>query len=676
MKTEGIKIFTLILIAAITIYTAKGQTCTTLGQTPATAFPVCGTTTFQQSSVPICRNGNLFVPNCPAGDGYGDKNPFYYKFTCFVSGTLGFTINPIGANEDYDWQLYDITGRNPNDIYTNNSLVVTGNWSGTYGATGASASGISGIGCASDPSLNNPTFTQMPNIIQGHEYLLMISHFTDNQSGYNLSFGGGTAVITDPTMPHLASVKADCDGTTITVKLNKKVKCNSFTTSGSEFSIVPAVATVASAVTDSCSFGFDFDEITLTLSNPLPNGNYDLVINNGTDANTLRDNCDNLIPQGESLPFLYAIPQPIFADSIGTPGCAPDSVKVYFPKKIVCNTISANGSDFSVTGPSAVNVVAASGNCINNKTEYIIVKFANPIMVGGTYQLTLKAGDDGGVVLDECGQETPVHTLPFTTVDTVNAEFSYVPVLDCLKNTVTFSHNGAHGVNNWNWTFNGGTPVTTQTHTIDFPSISNNTIQLIASNGVCSDTATTTLDFNNEVKASFTISDNIICPEDKLEITNTSTGIIDSWLWKYDFTGSSTLQDPPPYQFPAINNEAYYTIKLYATNNTLGCTDSAKATITVLDHCLIEIPSAFTPNNDGLNDNFGPHNAIKADNYYFRIYNRWGQLVFETRNWRERWDGRVNGAFQTTNVFVWILSYTHRDTGNPVFRKGTVTVIR
>ena len=158
----------------------------------------------------------------------------------------------------------------------------------------------------------------------------MVSHFTDGQSGYDLSFGGGTAVITDPTTPHLANAKADCDGVTITVKLNKKVKCNSITGNGSEFSLSPAIATVLSATPDSCGFGFDFDEITLTLSAPLINGNYSVVINNGTDGNTLRDHCDNLIPQGEIASFTYNKPQPIFADSVGRVGCAPDSIKIFF----------------------------------------------------------------------------------------------------------------------------------------------------------------------------------------------------------------------------------------------------------------------------------------------------------------------------------------------------------
>lgn len=651
------------------------QACTTLGQTPSTAFPVCGTTVFTQASVPLCATNSLFVPGC-SGDGanYENRNPFFYRFTCFVSGTLGFLITPLAANEDYDWQLYDITGRDPNEIFTNNSLVVTGNWAGTYGPTGASASGVPGIQCASDPTAGANTFATMPNLVQGHEYLLLISHFTNTQSGYNLSFGGGTAVITDPTEPHLQSAKPDCDGTKITVKLNKKVRCNSITLTGTEFSLLPAVTTVVAAVPDSCAFAFDFDEITLTLATPLTNGNYQLVINNGTDANTLLDNCARAIPQNEQVPFTYAVPQPIFADSIGRVGCASDSIKIYFPKKISCASIAANGSDFSVSGPAPLTILSASGNCVDGKTEYVVVKFTTPVYTGGTYQLSLKAGNDGTILVDECGQEMPIQTLPFIAADTVNASFTYTAVYGCQRDTFLFSHNGAHNVNSWNWTFNTIT-ATTQNHIIIFPATSTNDIQLIVSNGVCKDTATTQVVLSNEVKASFTMPA-IICPEDPLEVVNTSTGQISSWLWKYDVVGSSTVKDPPPFLFPTINREAYYTVKLLAYNSSLGCADSARKTLTVLDHCLIEVPSGFTPNNDGLNDFFQPHNALKADNYEFKVYNRWGQLVFQSRNWREKWDGKINGAYQTTGVFVWMLSYTHRDTGKQVFRKGTVTLIR
>lgn len=672
------KYFAFVLILGLQGIISFGQPCTNLGQTPSTAFPVCGTTVFHQSSVPICATVNIFVPGCssqPGGGMYQNKNPYFYKFTCYASGTLGFLVVPLAADEDYDWQLWDITGHNPEDIFTNSSLVVTGNWAGTYGNTGASASGVNYIQCGSNPADNLPKFAAMPNLIVGHEYILMISHFTDGQSGYDLSFGGGTAVITDPTVPHLGSAKADCDGTKITVKLNKKVKCASITGTGTEFSLSPAVATVIAAVTDSCAFGFDFDEITLTLSAPLSNGNYNLIIDNGSDGNTMRDHCENLIPQGELVSFTYNKPQPIFADSIGKLACAPDSLKIYFPKKIHCSSISSDGTDFSVSGPVPVNVASASGNCIDGKTDYVIVKFSSPVYNKGTYILSLKAGNDGNVVIDECGQETPLQTLSFITADTVSAAFQYQIQYGCLKDTLFFSHDGAHDVNYWKWSLNNLPRVTTQTASLIASASSVNNVQLVVSNGLCTDSTSVVITLDNEVKASFEMED-FTCPEDKVAVTNTSTGAIDTWLWSYGAVGSSTVKDPPPFLFPTTGREINYTVKLVVTNVTLGCSDIATKTVTVFDHCNIDIPTAFTPNNDGLNDKFGPHNAVKTENYEFKVYNRWGQLVFHSRNWKDRWDGTIKGTPQQPGVFVWMVSYTHRDTKQSVFKKGTVTLIR
>jgi hypothetical protein len=473
------------------------QRCTALGQTPSTAFPVCGTTVFQQTTVPICRTSDLFVPGCPTADGYGDKNPFYYVFTCYTSGTLGFLITPNNSGDDYDWQLYDITGHNPDDIYTDHSLVVTGNWAGTFGATGASASGVNYIQCASVPTDNLPSFSTMPQLLQGHTYLLMVSHFTDSQSGYSLSFGGGTAVITDPLQPHMLKVVPDCDGKTLTLKLNKKIRCNSLSSDGSEFGIAPASSAATSAVAPLCSASFDMDSVIITLNNPLPSGTYQLVIKTGTDGNTLLDDCGNSIAVGEAIDFQYIIPQPILADSVGKVGCAPDSVLLYFPKKISCSSITASGSDFLITGPSPVSIASASGNCVNGQTDYIILKLSAPIYTGGTYTVTIQPGLDGSPIYDVCGQPILPQTLSLGAVDTVSADFTYTSMLGCRINTLTFIHDGAHNVNQWNWIINNNTQVFTQTTTQSFTSTSTNTIKLFVSNGTCSDSTSQTISFNN-----------------------------------------------------------------------------------------------------------------------------------------------------------------------------------
>ncbi len=657
---------------------AFSQACTTLGQTPSTAFPVCGTTTFTQNIVPLCSTNNIFVPGC-SGTGnanYQNRNPFWYKFTCFVSGTLSFVITPLAANEDYDWQLFDITGKNPNDVFTDPTLVVTANWSGSYGTTGASSSGLNGIQCASDPAISTPRFALSPNLIAGHEYILLVSHFTDSQSGYTLSFAGGSAVITDPALPHLQKVTPDCDGKTLTIKLNKKMKCSSLTAPGTEFSISPALSTVVSAVAANCSSAFDFDELTVTLASALPNGNYQLIISNGSDNNSILDYCDRNIPVGEQLPFLYASPQPILADSIGRMGCAPDKLVVYFPKKIKCSSVAANGTDFSITGPTVVTVTGAAGNCVNDLSDVVTVQLSAPIYTQGNYSLTLKPGTDGTIIIDACDIQVPLQSLPFNTMDTVNANFNILNDMGCRFDTVHFSHNGNNNVNRWNWTINNIAGSTSQNTTAIFPATSNNTIMLFVSNGVCSDSSSVTIDLNNEVKADFTMPDEI-CPEDQLTVTNTSEGLINNWLWNFDRVSTSTIKDPSPVRFnPPFDQEVLYTISLTATNTALGCSDTKAKQVRVLKNCFIAVPTGFTPNNDGLNDYFYPNNAVKADNLDFKVFNRWGQLVFQSRNWKDKWDGKIKGQPQPTGVYAWILSYTYHDTGEKIFQKGTTVLIR
>ena len=672
-----------VVLVAVCLFLLVGnsysQGCTSLGQTPTTAFPVCGITTFHQSVVPLCATNDLFVPGCsgPGSASYQNKNPFFYQFTCYASGTLGFLITPLAANEDYDWQLYDITGHNPNDIFFDDSLVVTGNWAGTYGPTGASATGVNFIQCASDPAANPPasTFSAMPNLIVGHTYLLMISHFTDTQSGYDLTFSGGTAVITDPKVPHMQNAMTDCSGQIITLTLNKTFQCNSLTNTGSEFSILPAVTTVTSAAATSCNSGFGFDTLTITLASALPSGNYSLVVNNGSDGNTLLDICGTAIAVGENVSFSYKIPQPISADSIGSIGCSPDSLIVYFPKRILCNSIAADGSNFSVTGPAPVSVTSAQGNCNNGLSTTVTVQLSAPIYNGGNYLLNLQAGTTGITLIDECGLPTLTQSIPFVAADTVSSQFSYIANLGCTSNTLNFTNNGANNINQWFWTFDTTGHSTNQSPSYVFPAISNNLIKLSVSNGVCSDSSTQIIAFNNEVKANFSMPE-VICPEDALTVSDSSTGTINSWNWIFGGIATSNLQNPPPQYFPDINREVYYNITLIVSNPLINCIDSSTKILRVLNNCYIGVPSAFTPNGDGLNDYFWPHNALKADNLEFKVYDRWGQLVFQSSNWQQKWDGTFNGAPQPAGVYVWFLSYTNHDTGQKVFQKGTVMLIR
>jgi hypothetical protein len=290
----------ILLFFLLQMLAVKGwsQSCTALGQNPNTAFPVCGATTFVQTTVPLCNGGFVPAINCNEKT-YNTANPYWYKFTCYVSGTLGFVITPLNTvPDDYDWQLFDITGHDPMEVYTNRSMIVSANWAGVYGPTGASSAGKKPFGCSSTVNADSSTFASMPFLIQGHEYLLVISHYLNpgetSEVGYKLNFGGGTASIVNPVVPIIQSAYGVCDGTQIVVKLSKKVKCSSLAADGSDFSVSGTVPiSIKSALGNGCSSSFDMDSVVLTLNNILVPGTYKVTAKVGSDGNTLIDNCDN-----------------------------------------------------------------------------------------------------------------------------------------------------------------------------------------------------------------------------------------------------------------------------------------------------------------------------------------------------------------------------------------------
>ena len=665
------KVYALIFLLIIAFQKTDAQSCTSLGQNPQTAFPVCGTTVFGQTTVPIC--GNRPVKSQCTGDLFTDLNPFWYKFTCFSSGTLGFLISPLTQSDDYDWQLFDVTGKNPQDVYTDLSTFVACNWSGEPGNTGASSAGSSLVLCEG-PGV--PLFTAMPTLIQGHDYLLLISHFTNSQSGYNLSFGGGTAVITDPAEPHLDSAAAFCDGTVIDVFLNKKMRCNSLTAIGSEFSINYPLVNIVNATGEGCSASFDLDHVRLTLDAPLPPGNYTITINNGTDGNTLKDVCDREVPVNESIPVVVHPVTVTPMDSLTTPKCAPDKFELVFSKKIRCSSIAADGSDFIVNGTYAATVSSASGNCVDGLTDRVLVQLSAPMYRGGNFNLRLvRSASDGNTLVDECGQEIPAGSfLPFTLKDTVSADFSYSINIGCELDTVQYFHNGNHQVNEWHWIFDVDRISDIADPEIYYSTPGEKIATLSVTNGFCSSSVTKIITIEPKVSAGFEGSQ-FACPGDAAIFRDTSSGEVTGWFWEFGNGNTSASVDPPPQFYPAPNETYPVTVKLTVTD-ARGCTDTASAVITVVKNCFIAVPSAFTPNGDGLNDFLYPLNAYKARDLRFSVYNRLGQRIFFTTNWLNKWDGKFRGQGADPGTYVWMLNYIDSDTNQPINHKGTVILIR
>lgn len=103
------------------------------------------------------------------------------------------------------------------------------------------------------------------------------------------------------------------------------------------------------------------------------------------------------------------------------------------------------------------------------------------------------------------------------------------------------------------------------------------------------------------------------------------------------------------------NKSVEYLITLTPTN---GCkvVDTLRVVIASsapLIRSSLHVPNSWSPNSDGHNDKLFPLTINMKELYYFRVFNRWGQLMFETNRLGEGWDGMFNGKAQVQDVYTW-----------------------
>ncbi len=151
----------------------------------------------------------------------------------------------------------------------------------------------------------------------------------------------------------------------------------------------------------------------------------------------------------------------------------------------------------------------------------------------------------------------------------------------------------------------------------------------------------------------------------QLNVTGGGTNI----LWQpAKWLNSSTIANPVATPMDDI-------MYIVTATNDAGCKDIDTVYIKVNPKTDIYIPSAFTPNNDGRNDNFKPILSVQYIINRFAIYNRWGDVVFSNTEKNKGWDGTLKGLLQDSGVYVWILNITDRK-DKATELKGTVVLIR
>jgi gliding motility-associated-like protein len=112
--------------------------------------------------------------------------------------------------------------------------------------------------------------------------------------------------------------------------------------------------------------------------------------------------------------------------------------------------------------------------------------------------------------------------------------------------------------------------------------------------------------------------------------------------------------------------------------NSNGCDSIITVYLSIInsDTCKIFIPNSFSPNNDGINDNFKPESSCGLTEYTFMVFDRWGEKLFETNNQAEAWFGKYKGEILSAGVYVYLLRYNSSCGNDSKNKWGTINLIR
>ena len=254
---------------------------------------------------------------------------------------------------------------------------------------------------------------------------------------------------------------------------------------------------------------------------------------------------------------------------------------------------------------------------------------------------------------------TPLVKAAFTT-----------PAMGCIPYTASFTKTSTGGLS-FQWNFGDGTTFTAVSPTHLYPNPGTFTITLIAVDSTTcngADTTSSNITVSAPPVAGFTFAPVVPLVNTGTTFTNTAMGA-SRFLWTFgDGTEDSSVN--PFHVFPKTGT---YQVCQEAFN-PVGCMDSVCESLSAIIVPKFDIPNAFSPNGDGINDIFIARGfgIVKFD---MKIFNRWGQMLFETNSISRGWDGKFKGIAQPVDVYVYTADLTFSD-GTSATRSGSVTLLR
>lgn len=276
-------------------------------------------------------------------------------------------------------------------------------------------------------------------------------------------------------------------------------------------------------------------------------------------------------------------------------------------------------------------------------------------------------------ITDGCGAvatfDVQVNAIP-------NVSFIGDQLSGCQPLTVNFDNTGDPGVS-CEWYFGDGSIATgcgAASHVYEFAGDYDVTLQLTDANG-CSSSAT----YNDYINvypipnANFSLNPNPVTTNNPVvEFEDLSDGA-DSWLWIFGEEGTAFESDPT-FSFPPF--EGTHDVQLIITSE-YGCKDSITKVLRVNQEQLIFVPNTITPDGDAFNEVFKPYmTGIDIYDYHLTIFNRWGEIIFESYDLSKGWNGTYGGEIVQDDVYIWQITTADIATDKKLEFNGHVTVIK
>ncbi|MCF8460248.1 MAG: gliding motility-associated C-terminal domain-containing protein [Flavobacteriales bacterium] len=368
----------------------------------------------------------------------------------------------------------------------------------------------------------------------------------------------------------------------------------------------------------------------------------------------------------------------IATDAIGCPS-APKVIVINVLPPLTLDVIRPLVSpDTSICPYDFATIDLQAGGGDGNYQIYLLPDITNPITLPLDTQPLVTTTFDF-MVIDGCttppafaSSTITVHLLPLIIID---AE----PDSGCHPLTVNFTDLTQPPSIGWSWNFGDSDSqsntagVSDPVHLYSGTGLYDVSLSITTAEGCITDTVLT--DFIEVFplpNANFDLNPEVVNLIDAtINFTNLSTSNAIQWDWNFDDGHTSTLQNPTH----VYSDTGTYTINLLVTT-IHGCTDEVSRQLIIEPDFMFYVPNAFTPNDNGRNDGFrGYGEGVDWSTYQMSIFDRWGELIYYTKNIDEPWDGTFKGAPVELAVYVWKIELVDVK-GNDHDYYGHVTLLR